>query len=110
MYPQFGIDQIRSQQGQHWAELIDWLKTLPVSDPHVMAFTLTLRRLQRMARLDGFLCSDPLCAVCAAEVVASFDGSEQELLNLYRIHVDEITSALKKMSYRRPSRARVHVA
>src|SRR5574341_1066213 len=111
MYPQFGIDQVRSQQGQGWTELIDWIKTLPISDPHVMAFTLTLRRLQRAAHLDGFLCrDDPLCAVCAAEVVASFDGSQQELLNLYQTHVDEVTSTLRKMSYCRPLRGRVHVA
>lgn len=110
IYPQCGIDQIRSQQGQGWAELVEWIKTLSISDPHVMAFTLTLRRLQRRARLDRLLCSDPLCAVCTAEVVTSFNGSEQELLSLYQTHVNEITSTLKNMSYCRPLRGRAHVA
>ncbi len=53
LYPAFAIDKLLHQRSQRWADLVAWLRTLPVTDPHVMAFTLTMRRLHRYGRLDG---------------------------------------------------------
>lgn len=116
LYPEFGIEKLRSQHGRRWADLIDWIKTLPLSDPHSMALTLTLRRVQRSAQLhtsgrNSAPCSDPFCAVCAAEALTGFHGSEQDLLNIYEAHLNEITGALKGLRHaRRPRVGRAHVA
>jgi hypothetical protein len=110
LYPLFGISSLRSQRGQRWADLVDWVGKLPGSDPHVMAFTMTIRRLNRMRPAEDKLCADPFCAVCAAQVVASFDGSEQELLDLYYKNLHEIQSTIRTMRVREVVRERVFVA
>jgi len=104
-YPLFGINSLRGQRGQRWADLVDWVGTLRGSDPHVMAFTMTIRRLNRLNPEDK-LCSDPFCAVCAAQVVALFDGSEQELLNFYYNNLNEVQSAIQNMRVREDMRVR----
>lgn len=111
MYPEYGIERLRNQQGLRWSRLIDWVRTLPVTDPHVMALTLTLRRLRRTTNFHSTVCSDPLCAVCASEVLASYSGSEQDLLDLYQTHLDEIRTTVKTVRrQRRPLVAYPNVA
>jgi hypothetical protein len=109
-YPLFGISSLRGQRGQRWADLVDSVSKLSPADPHVMAFTMTMRRLSRAYNLPTSTCSDPFCAVCAAQVVASFDGSEQELLDLYYKNLHDVQAALKNMPVRVPVRERTVVA
>jgi hypothetical protein len=109
-YPLFGVNSLRGQRGQRWADLVDWVGKLPASDAHVMAFTMTIRRLNRQSSSGEKLCSDPFCAVCAAQVVALFDGSEQELLDFYYNNLHEVQSALKNMRVREIVRTREVVA
>lgn len=109
-YPLFGMNSLRSQRGQRWADLVDWVGKLPGSDPHVMAFTMTIRRLNRMRPAEEKLCSDPFCAICAAQVVSSFDGSEQELLDLYYRNLNDVQSTIRTMRVREVVRERVVVA
>jgi hypothetical protein len=101
LYPDFGIAKLRSQHGHRWADLIDHVRQLPVSDPHVMALALTVRRLHRDTPVTRSRCHDPSCAVCAAEAVASFKGTEQELLDLYLAHLKEIMAAIKSLRLHR---------
>jgi hypothetical protein len=101
LYPAFAIDKLLHQRSQRWADLVAWLRTLPVTDPHVMAFTLTMRRLHRYGRLDGTIGGDCLCAVCAAQVVGNFRGSEEELLDFYYKNLDEVNATIKEMRARR---------
>ncbi|MBN1428504.1 MAG: hypothetical protein JXB07_08965 [Anaerolineae bacterium] len=108
-YPLFGINSLRGQRGQRWADLVDWIGKLPGSDPHVMAFTMTIRRLNRLQSEDR-LCPDPFCAVCAAQVVALFDGSEQELLDFYYNNLHEVQSTIRNMRVREVVRTREVVA
>lgn len=93
-YPAFGLSRLRGQHGHRWADLVDWISQLPESDPQVMAFTLTMRRLRRSLRLDHAICRDPFCAICSAAVVAGFDGGEDALLALYQRNLDEIARTL----------------
>lgn len=109
-YPLFGFSSLRSQRGQRWADLVDWVAKLPGSDPHVMAFTMTIRRLNRTRTAENKLCSDPFCAVCAAQVVASFNGSEQELLDLYYRNLNEVQSTVRTMRVREVVRERAVAA
>lgn len=100
LYPLFGIYSLRSQRGETWARLVDHLSRMPASDPQVMALSLTTRRLRRGSSLEHSTCHDPFCAVCAAQVVANFDGSEQELIELYHHNLDEIRARLGTMRVR----------
>lgn len=100
LYPLFGLNSLRSQRGERWMALIDHVSSLPGTDPQVMALTLTTRRLRRMLHVEHSTCRDPFCAVCAAQVVASFDGNEQELLDLYHRNLDEVRMTLNTMRLR----------
>src|SRR5688500_7780704 len=90
---------MRGHFGQHWAELVDYVAKLPVTDPYVMSLSLTLRRIQK--RFDPTqkisTCREPLCPTCASDIVERFPGTEQELLELYYRHLDEINLTLKSM-------------
>jgi hypothetical protein len=95
LYPAFGIRQLRDQHGRRWAELVDSLRKLPVSDPRVMAFSYTMRRLGHR------MCGVPLCALCAAEALESFEGSEDELLALYHQNLHHVQSRIGTRRVRR---------
>jgi hypothetical protein len=92
------LEHLRNQIGLRWADLVDNITRLPVSDPHVMAFSLTLRRIQRSVQ-SGPRTSlrDPQCKVCANEITSEFKGSEQELIELYYLHLAEISATIKTM-------------
>ncbi len=102
LYPAFAVNQLRCQYGQRWAELVDWISTLPHRHPSAIAFTLTVRRLGRMIERRGH--SDASCAVCISHIVADFKGSEQELLDLFYRNLDEVTATLDTMQRRKTTR------
>jgi hypothetical protein len=105
-YSATGFEHLRNQIGLQWADLVDQITRLPVSDPHVMAFSLTVRRIQRSLKHQNSPSShDPLCKVCAHEVASAFQGSEQELIELYYRHLAEIRSTLKTMRQGHQKRA-----
>ncbi len=99
-YPLFGVHSLRSQRGESWAQLVDHISRLSPGDPQVMALSLTTRRLRRNTNLEHSTCRDPFCAVCAAQVVANFDGTEQELVELYYRNLDEIRARMASMRMR----------
>jgi hypothetical protein len=106
VYSTTGFDHLRNQIGLQWADLVEHITRLPVSDPHVMAFSLTLRRIQRSLQHQSITSShNPQCKVCANEVVSAFQGSEQELIDLYYGHLAEIRATLKSMRHPRSKRA-----
>ena len=98
-YPIFGIHSLRSQRGDAWTQLVDHLSRLPASDPQVMALMRTTRQLRRAGH-DHSLCHDPFCAVCAAQTVANFDGTESELIEMYYTNLDQIRDSLASMRQR----------
>lgn len=99
LYPSFGIRRLRSQREGRWAELVDQISHLPPSDPRVMAFSLTVRRLRRDLGITH-TCNDPLCAVCAADILARYRGGEKELINLYNRNLKEMHHAIRAMRIR----------
>ncbi len=101
LYPLFGVARLRAQHGQRWAELVDYVSRLEAVDPHVMAFTLTVRRVRRGAGILAAACSDPFCAMCAADVLEMFRGSEEDLLRLYYRHLDEVRLGVGSLRQRR---------
>jgi hypothetical protein len=100
LFPAFGIDRLRRQHGQRWSELVDTLCDLPLSDTRVMAFTSLMRRLRRSHSPEHSLCDDPLCALCASQIVANYDAGEDELLNLYHENLHAIEHRIKTRTLR----------
>lgn len=97
MYPYFGVAHLREQRGRSWAQIVDHVSRLGPADPHVMAFTLTLRRIRKQQGLSASLCKDPLCAVCAADLLAQYKGTEEDLIRFYFRNFDEIQQTVKHM-------------
>jgi hypothetical protein len=99
----FGLQRLREQRGARWNDLVDRLNHLSVADPQVMAFSLTVRRLRRTLHIEH-ACTDGLCARCAADVIAHYPGSEQDLLDLYHHNLHDMRLTLASM----PQRERTH--
>src|SRR5688572_15534674 len=97
LYPYFGVTTLRDQRGQRWAEIVDYVRGQNAADTHVMAFTLTLRRIRKQHGLSASLCKDPFCAVCASDVLKHYPGSEEELIRLYFKNLHEMQQTVKAM-------------
>jgi hypothetical protein len=89
-FPASSINLLRAQQGRRWAKLVDHVQSLPVADPEVIAFSLTLRRLRRSNQLGDKVCRETWCVHCASEILAHYQGSEQDLLQMYQQNLAEV--------------------
>lgn len=96
----YTIPDPEESRTQHWNELVEAVRHLPVTDPQVMALSLTLRRMRRVTHHDGTLCHEPHCRTCAAEITAGHCGSEHELVEMYYRHLDEVQATLRSMRQR----------
>jgi hypothetical protein len=106
-FPASSINLLRAQQGRRWAKLVDHVQTLPVSDPEVIAFSLTLRRLRRRSQLSDKVCRETWCVHCASEILAHYRGSEQELLQMYQQNLAEVKQRMASMRTHRHLRISV---
>jgi hypothetical protein len=100
LYPTFAVHTLQKKHGHRWAELVDSVSKLPVSDPRVMAFSYTMRRLNRNLGFERSECHDPLCAVCATEIVKHFRGSEDDLVDMYYQNLHAIKTCIKTRTVR----------
>lgn len=89
-FPASNINLLRAQQGRRWAKLVDRIQSLSVSDPEVIAFSLTLRRLRRSNQLSDKVCKETWCVHCASEILAHYQGSEADLLQIYQQNLAEV--------------------
>src|SRR5687768_13950609 len=96
-YPHYGVAKLREQHGCRWGDLIEQVRALNVTDPRVMAFTLTVKKIRKQHRLSTSLCKDPFCAVCTAEVLEHYRGSEDELIHYYYGSLREVQQTMKLM-------------
>jgi len=99
-FPGFGLASFRAQRGKRWAEIVDWVSKLPSSDPQVMAMSLTVKRVRRAVGAGQPACRDPFCAICASQTLAQFQGSEQQLIDMFHRSVDEMRMSIAGMRVR----------
>ena len=110
-YPRYGIASMQSRHGYRWRDLVDWLCRLSASDPHVMALARTLRQIDRsMGVKHADAHHEPFCTLCAAETLAAFEGSEDDLLVLYYRNLYDINRALSTMRVRGQKQADAAIA
>lgn len=101
LFPKYAVRWLQQKRGVRWAELVDYIRTLDSIEPQVMALSLTVRQLKTTHKMiTPNLCDDPRCAVCASEVIGSFQGSEDELLALYHRNLDKLNHAIGSMRIR----------
>jgi hypothetical protein len=100
-FPSFGVDALRHSRGASWMDLLDRIVELPEVHPEVLAFTFMIRRLRRDLGFNGHVhCHTPGCAICAAQILLYFDGSDEELMVRYEASLGEITVALGRIQAR----------
>jgi hypothetical protein len=67
-----------------------------------------ISREQGVKKLPG---RGPICAVCAAKLIDNFQGSEDQLIELYYANLRAVNTSLKKMKRsRRPLLQKEHAA
>lgn len=110
LFPNFAVRWLQRKRGERWAELVDYVSTLDSIEPQAMALSLTIRQLKTGHQIAQNLCDDPRCAVCASQVIDSFQGSEDELLALYHRNLDDIKFALGTMRIRQDVAVEVNAA
>lgn len=104
LYPHFGVARLREQHGYRWGDIVDEIHALHVTDPRVMAFTMTIKKIRKQHDLAASLCHEPFCAVCTAEILEHFGGSEEDLIHAYFGNLFEIQQTLKMMHMHRMER------
>ncbi len=104
LYPDFAVTRLGRQLGNRWAELVEQVSHLPYADPHAMAYSLTMRQLQRLRGAEPREHHNPFCAACAMRLVADFQGGEAALLDVYYENLAEIMRTSSAMQ--RQARAR----
>ena len=101
LFPKFAVRWLREKRGTRWADLVDHISGLESIDPQSMALSLTIRQLKANHQIAQSLCDDPRCAVCASQVIDTFDGSEDELLALYQRNLNDLKFAIGTMRVRK---------
>lgn len=84
LFPTYVIPLIREARGPAWKALVERVLELPETHPEALAFSLT------MIRLDGCMACETDsyramrgCALCAAQMLRRYDGSDEDLLAMY---------------------------
>ena len=100
-FPAFGVGELSRRRGRRWAELVMLIHSLPLSDKRVMAFTLTMRQLHKLLNPGQSLCDEPLCTLCTSQIMAEFNGSDEELLAIFNENLQKIEYHLQARARRR---------
>ncbi len=97
LFPDFAVSRLGQQLGLRWAELVERVSHLPCADPHAMAYSLTMRRLQRRQAEGSREPYHPFCAACATRLIADVEGDEEALLDLYYNTLAEVERTCSAM-------------
>jgi hypothetical protein len=99
-FPLFGLLELSRQHGTEWRSLVDRVNALPVDDPEVIAFRLTIDRIRRGQGNAPHGCRDPFCASCVSQIVAGFEGDEKDLIAFYHRNLAEVNFTMRSMRKR----------
>lgn len=95
LFPHYVIPLLRGARGPAWQALVDRVLELPETHPEALAFSLT------MIRLDGCMACETDsyramrgCALCAAQTLRRFDGSDEDLLASYEQALADVQAFL----------------
>jgi len=91
MFPHYVIPHLREARGLSWQALIDRVLTLPETHEEVLAFMLTMIRLNGClpCETDSYRAMRG-CAMCSLQTLRRYKGSDDELLAAYEMALDEV--------------------
>jgi len=99
LFPPYVVPRLRHSRGEAWQKLVDRVSLLPQDDPESLAFSLM------MIYLDGCLrCETDSyramrgCTACSRQTLRRFKGSDQELMECYRVALEEVQTHLRAES------------
>lgn len=102
LFPPYVIPRLRLSRDESWQNLVDRVSLLSQDDPESLAFSLM------MIYLDGCLrCETDSyramrgCTACSQQTLRRFKGSDQELLERYRVALEEVQAHLTTVSVER---------
>lgn len=84
LFPPRCIPQLRNLRGEGWARFIDHLTQLPDDHEDVLGFSLLMIQLGSCltCSMDSYRASLG-CCTCARRTIASFKGSDEDLIQLF---------------------------
>lgn len=97
LFPAHLIPSLRELRGPEWQDLVDRVTQLPETDPDSLAFVLMMIELDGCMKCNSnnfkFLRG---CFLCATQMVQSFKGTDEELLDMYGKAQIQIKKELNK--------------
>ncbi len=95
LFPNYVIPVLRDMRGPEWRDLIDRVADLADDDPEKLAFVLMMMRLNGCldCETDSYRAMRG-CALCAAQTLRRFGGSDDDLLDAYGEALDDVRAFL----------------
>lgn len=85
LFPPYLIPDLKDLRGAEWRELIEHVASLPETHPDTLAFCLMMIRLNSCLNcVSGSYRFMRGCELCAQQTIARFQGTDEELIALYR--------------------------
>jgi hypothetical protein len=84
LFPPRLIPDLKDLRGDEWRELVEYVASLPETHPDTLAFCLMMIRLNSCLNcVSGSYRFMRGCELCAQQTIARYQGTDEELLELY---------------------------
>jgi hypothetical protein len=90
------IPTLRNLRGKEWQKLVDNISSLPETHPDALAFSMMMIELDNCigCEMDSYRAQRG-CAVCSRHTVASFKGSDKQLLKRFEEAKQDVSEQLE---------------
>jgi hypothetical protein len=97
MFPHYAIPHLRDARGEAWRKLIDRISALPETHEEVLAFMLTMIRLNGCmpCETDSYRAMRG-CTVCTLQTLRRFKEPDSDLLLMYEEALVDIQAYLSQ--------------
>lgn len=91
LFPHYVIASLRNLRGPEWAELVAHISSLDEVHEEKLAFMLMMIRLNGCmnCETDSYRAMRG-CSACAQQTLRRYKGSDADLMQLYRLALDEV--------------------
>ena len=91
LFPHHAIPSLRRLRGPEWRALVEHVLTLPETHEETLAFMLMMIRLNgcMACETDSYRAMKG-CAACALQTLRRYKGDDAELLEMYRLALDDV--------------------
>ena len=84
LFPPRLIPDLKDLRGEKWAELVEYVASLPETDPDTLAFCLMMIRLNACLNcVSGSYRFMRGCELCSQQTIARYQGTDEELIELF---------------------------